>query len=186
MLKPQTEIQVNINPGGMPAVVKVNQYDTSRDILINLRKGDDACSPNASSYLFEGTKPDGKGFSYTDVITVQSPSSFLISLKEQMTVCAGKVPCQLIFLDAQGLRLASAAFILEVAEAALKDDTDISSSELAPYRDAAQRTLQEVREAGTEIQTLAQQIEERFDVGLEEVAAKVYEMYFEEYGSQEF
>ena len=112
--------RVNIVPGGIPPIIHVKQYDGNgtRKFLFTVDNRDTVWSIPSSitQVVVQGTKSDGKGFSYA---CTWSGNSVTATITRQMTACPGKVPCDLVFFDADKNRVASATFILDVSKSAV-------------------------------------------------------------------
>lgn len=128
---------LNLIPGygSVPVVAHASQYDSgARTLVFNLLDGDAAFTPvPGTAAVVEGTKPDGKGFSYAATV---SGSEVAVDVTEQMTAAAGNVRCELRLTDATGTA-GTANFILAVERAGLDGGTDISETEIPAIVDAA-------------------------------------------------
>lgn len=135
---------LNLIPGGQIVNVHVSQYDEGRTITFNLLNGTSPFSPpGGTTALIEGTKPDKKGFSLTTTLSGNT-ASFVTT--KNICAVAGKTICE--FRLKNGNRnIGTADFILDVERAGLADDTDTSTSELAPYIDGAQAAAREAAES---------------------------------------
>lgn len=134
--------KLSLIPNSAPVVVHVNQYDVGEGRLVIDLEGVDhqAYTPaSGATALIEGTKPDNKGYSYPATI---SGSTVTADLKQQMTVVAGKSRVNLIINEGNN-RTGTFVFLLDVQSTGLADDTDTSTSELAPYIDGAQSAARE-------------------------------------------
>ena len=170
------EIELEINPGiALPPVVHVSQYDTGRRLKMKVKdKGDAFFIASPDELRIEGTKPDKRGFSYTTVYADSVNHLYYCDIKDQMVAVGGKVVCELI-ITKDNQKIATANFILDVEPSALEDDVDLSSSELAPYMDAAAASAQRAEIAAAQVEA------EEADI-----ANQVWEKFFELYGNQEF
>lgn len=124
---------LNMIPGNVPVMVHVKQYDTApRQIVFNLFSGDTVFSVVSGNVVtVSGTKPDKTGFAYTATF---SGNVVTVTMREQMTVLAGEVPCQLTVSNGTGV-IGTATFILAVAPAALADDTEVSETDIPVFQD---------------------------------------------------
>lgn len=128
------EINLNMIPDSEPVVMRVNQYDEGEGrLVIHLYKDNVAYSPSIATVIIQGTKPDKKGFAYDATI---SGNTVTADLTRQMTACAGNVRTQIIVTESEG-KTGTFVFILKVQESALRDDTDISETEIPAIIDAA-------------------------------------------------
>ena len=121
--------RLDIRPGGIMPVVHVSQYDNDAAALIfDLYDGGTPWNiPGGDSVLINGLKPDNYGFSYA--ASSVSGNTVICNLTTQMTAVAGAVVCELRVRNGAGTQVVgSANFILQVEEAALKDDTIISDT----------------------------------------------------------
>lgn len=131
-------INLNLIPGGVLPRIKVSQYDKgSRVLQFNLFNGSSAFTiPVDASITIQGTKADNTGFQYACTF---SGSTVTADLEQQMTVFAGEVECEIrIAQDDGDVLLGTCNFILDVEEAALKDDIIISETELPLVEKAAE------------------------------------------------
>lgn len=131
--------KLNIVPGGIIPVVHASQYDVDRVLTFTLYDGLSAASlPSGVTGLIEGTKPDNKGFQYA--VTSISNNVVTIVTTKQMTAVKGTVKCKIVLLK-DNMVLGTALFFLEVDEAGLDDETDISATELPFIRDMAETNM---------------------------------------------
>lgn len=118
---------LDLIPQGVAPQVYVSQYDKGQTWLISLFVNNLPFNiPSGASVTIQGTKPDSTGFQYActfadNVVTATE--------EQQMTVVAGKVPCEIVILSG-GAKIASLNFCLAVEPAALSDDTQISETVL--------------------------------------------------------
>lgn len=138
---------LNLIPGGQIVNVHVSQYDVGRTIIFYLLDGAATFTPpSGTTALIEGTKPDKKGFSITASVSGNTAS---FTTTQNMCAVAGKTVCE--FRLKQGTRnIGTANFILDVERAGLADDVDLSTSELAPYMDAAKKSADAAAASATE------------------------------------
>lgn len=130
---------LSLQPGGVPLRVPCVQGDTSsRDLEFQLTSNGTAASlPTDVTAVIEGTKPDGKSFSVSCLI---SGDTVTASLTQQMTALPGDIPCQLTLSDTRSI-LGTARFILAVAPAAIPADPDLSATELSALYNIRRDTL---------------------------------------------
>lgn len=128
---------LNMIHQGRPLRIPVHQYDAgSRNLIFDLIAGGAQFHiPAGATITIDGTKPDGKSFSYG-----ASGSGDVVSatVTQQMTACAGNVVCQLT-ISQGGTVLGSANFVLDVEQNALPDDANMSETEIAALRDMMQQ-----------------------------------------------
>lgn len=133
-------IKLNLIPGAMPGglrpAINVSQYDVGRPLKFQLYDGKTKAEIEDDTVItVQGTKPDKTGFAYA---CTWSGNEVTVETQKQMTVCAGKVDCELhLVKDTQ--EIGTANFILEVEPAALSDDTVISDSEMPAIIEAARK-----------------------------------------------
>lgn len=120
--------ELNLIPGGVKPIVKASQYDKeSRTLLIALFAGPVAFPvPDGAEVLIQGTKKDETGFQYE---CTAAGNVVTATIEQQMTVFPGDVEIELQILYS-GQTLGTGNFILQVEEAALKDDTIISETDI--------------------------------------------------------
>ena len=124
-------VKVNLIPGIIPSVLHLSQYDTGagRPITFSVYDGSQAFTiPSGVSIAFEGTKPDGNGFSFT--CTKSGSNALLTNYTNQMTALSGKIMCQLVFTDTSGGRVGSLPVLMVVTPAGINGDTVISDSDI--------------------------------------------------------
>ena len=133
-------------PNSAPIVVNVNQNDYDDPdyagrLIFNLVNEGQPYDMDGASAIVEGSKPDGTAFAYN--ANVISASVVRVNLKQQMTAVAGRVVCQLVLSNSDGV-VGSYAFWLEVQGSALHGDpsqTDIPAI-IAAMNDAVDRAEQ--------------------------------------------
>ena len=134
---------LNLIPDSSPVVVHCDQYDTGTSrLVISLYEGSVAYSPSGTATI-QGSKPDGKGFSYDASL---SGNVVTADLKEQMSIVAGRVRCQVVVTESTG-RTGTFVFILDVQPSALPSDEDMSESEYQFIEHAIEVTGQAVIDA---------------------------------------
>ena len=124
-------VKVNLIPGIIPSVLHLSQYDTGagRPITFSVYDGSQAFTiPSGVSIAFEGTKSDGKGFSFT--CSKSGSNALLTNYTNQMTALSGKIMCQLVFTDTSGGRVGSLPVLMVVTPAGINGDTVISDSDI--------------------------------------------------------
>ena len=165
--------KLDLTPGVVPLVIFVSQYDTKTRVLrftlvdktgaaISYGDSDDV------SAAIRGTKPDGMGFDYAASVSISSSgiATVTVTLTEQMTAVAGRVPCEIYLYKGEPAttttpasndfeQLATANFILHVERAALDKDTLKSDSEIRQLIDVVDRT--------DELLAAAQDIEDAYE-----------------------
>lgn len=86
--------------------------------------------PSNATITIQGTKPDKNVFTYS-CSYVSNTGIVRVNCKEQMTVIAGEVICQVVMVDSSGNRLGTFSFILVVERAGMVKGTPQSDSEIA-------------------------------------------------------
>jgi len=122
-------IDLNLIPGGVMPRFNVSQYDKgSRTLQFRLFNGSsDFVIPSGCVVTIQGTKADKTGFQYDAEYTDNIVTA---DLRQQMTVFAGEVLCELRIISGSSEILGTANFILAVEVSALADNTVISDTDL--------------------------------------------------------
>lgn len=145
--------KVDMVPGANQGktVVYLNQYDTDFSIVFELfaRIGTFTIESGTTAAI-RGTKPDGNGYSADATIDIENKTVTVFGA-EQMTVCAGTTPYELVLYN-DGKELNTANFDLYIERAALDKDTPASHSET--------RELVEIEAHATEIIAAAEGVTE--------------------------
>jgi len=129
------EYDLNLIPGNVPQVIRLNQYDKGISFKFTIYQGEKKFSiPAGSIVLLTGTKPDGLGFSYGCTF---SGADVSVTIGDQVAVLYGNVRAELTILSGNSVRLGTANFTFFVEAAALKDDTVISDSDFPAIVKAA-------------------------------------------------
>lgn len=127
-------IDLDVTPGVIPAVVHVKQFQTDAVIKFNLFSRTGQLSIGSSpTCTVRGTKSDGNGYSATATYTAET-KTVSVQLAEQMTAVAGRQPYELTVTDSTG-KMVTATFYLDVQKAALSRST-ISNSQILEIIDA--------------------------------------------------
>lgn len=120
---------IQMAPGGVRPVVNVSQFDVGRQFSLKLYDGATAYVPPAgTSIRIDGIKPDGHGFSYTDVVSL-SDSTVTITTTTQMTIVEGTVSCELR-LSLGDDDIGTVNFDMIVEKSPINEDTDLSETEI--------------------------------------------------------
>ena len=121
------EYDLNLIPGNVPQVIKINQYDKGIPLTFIIYQGDKKFSiPSGAIVALSGTKPDGLGFHYACTF---SGSTASVTIGDQVAVLSGNVRAELTITSGDSVRLGTANFAFCVEPAALKDDTAVSDSD---------------------------------------------------------
>lgn len=168
--------KLNMQPGGVPLIIHVSQYDVGETMTFNLVNT--ATSSSISSGVsaeIRGTKPDGNGFSYSATYSYSNSNATVsVVIKDQMTAVAGQVVCEIILYkgappttqNPSGTnyqQLGTANFILNVERAALDKDTLTSESSIRQLVNVIDNSQQIIAagaaasQASSTVQSMAQQ-----------------------------
>lgn len=130
---------LNLIPDRVPVIVNCSQYDAnSRTIEMVIYDGSVLYTiPSGVSATVRGTKSDNTGFEYPCTI---DGSKVSFGIKDQMTIFAGKVPCEIRLADANGF-VGTCNFLLNVEETPLDPDITISESDLPLLEEAEQNAI---------------------------------------------
>ena len=142
---------LDVSPGGIPPIIHLSQYDKlTRTIVFNLIDDTGTYAiPSGAIATVRGTKPDKTGFEYEGII---SGNTVTVNVQDQMTVCAGRIPCEIRISGFDESVLGTANFLLDIEPAALLDNTTISETELPLIEQATEAvapTLAAAKEAKT-------------------------------------
>ena len=126
-------------PDSAPIVINVAQNDYDEDgyagrLIFNLIANGTAYDTDGATAIFEGAKPDGNAFAYP--ATVVSASVIRVNLKKQMTNVMGKVVCNLVLKNTDGV-VGSFNVWLEVQPSAIAG-TDPSQTDIPSLVAAAE------------------------------------------------
>lgn len=127
---------LNLIPDRVPVIVNCSQYDAnSRTIEMVIYDGSALYTiPSGTSASVRGTKSDNTGFEYPCTI---NGSKVSFDIQDQMTIFAGKVPCE-IRLSKDGGIIGTCNFLLNVEETPLDPDVTISETVLPLLEEAEQ------------------------------------------------
>lgn len=129
------EYDLNLIPGSVPEIVKINQYDKGIQYAFTIYQGEKKFSiPAGSTVLLTGTKPDGLGFTYSCTF---SGAVVSVTIGDQVAVLNGKVDAEITIISSSSVRLGTANFVFLVEPAALQDDTAVSDSDFPAIVKAA-------------------------------------------------
>lgn len=122
-------INLQYAPTAVNPVVHVSQFDVGRQFKFKLYDGSIAYSmPSGTTAQIDGIKPDGKGFSYTDCISV-SGNEATVTTKKQMTIVSGAVKCEIRFIKGDE-NIGTLNFLMIVEDSPINENTDISETVL--------------------------------------------------------
>lgn len=137
-------------PDSAPIVINISQYDydapgyTGR-LYFNLISNGTAYDMNGATAVFQGEKPDGTTFAYPG--TIVNASVVRVNVRQQMTLIAGRVSCNLVLNNSEG-QVGSFNVWLEVQESATAgsdpSQTDIPAlvAQAKQYADDAEQSAQ--------------------------------------------
>ena len=131
-------IKLNVVPGGIIPVVHVSQFDENRTLTFTLYDGENVASlPAGTTAKIDGTKPSRKAFSYNASI---SNNIVTVNTQTQMTIEPGTVECKIVLTSGSQI-IGSAMFFMEVEQAGVQDDADISETVLPAYMEAGRQNM---------------------------------------------
>ena len=123
------ELDLQYAPIGVNPVVHVSQFDVGRQFRLKIYDGAEAYSmPSGTTARIDGIKPDKKGFSYSDAVSVNG-NIVTVTTKQQMTIVSGTVVCEIRFINA-GNTIGTLNFKMEVEPSPVNENTDISETDL--------------------------------------------------------
>lgn len=142
---------LNLIPDKVPVIVNCSQYDAlSRTIEMVIYDGSTVYDiPSGTSASVRGTKQDNTGFEY--VCTIDG-SVVSFDIQDQMTIFAGKVPCE-IRLSKDGGIIGTCNFLLNVEETPLDPDVTISETDL-PLLERAEQNAARAEAAADEAESV--------------------------------
>lgn len=122
-------VNLQIRPNGVKPVIYVSQNDIGRQFQLILYDGATAYNlPSGATAEINGIKPDHKGFSFTEQISV-SGNVATVTTTQQMTIVHGDVDCEVRFFK-DGFDIGTLNFIMKVEPSPINEDTDISETVL--------------------------------------------------------
>lgn len=137
--------RINLIPGGYPEHINVSQYDAgSRTLDFTVYNGAVLFEiPDGSLVTIRGRKPDNTAFVYDCEF---SGSEVTVDIKDQMTVLAGIVECE-IRITLEDAILGSANFILSVEAGPINENTPVSETDIPLIEQAIQAGVTAQEEA---------------------------------------
>lgn len=134
--------KLNLIPSGVMPVVYINQSDAGYDKEFLVYNGDSPYNvPAGVSATIRGKKADGYGVTEAAALT-EGSNLVTVTITEQMVAAAGANLYELVFVDTDGLRIATINMVWAVKPDALGDSV-ISDSDL-DYATTVMDTLQGV------------------------------------------
>ena len=122
-------INLQYAPTAVNPVVHVSQNDIGRPFKLKIYDGTTAYTmPSGTTARIDGIKPDRHGFSYSDCVSV-SGNEVTVTTKQQMTIVAGEVDCEIRFAKG-GTDIGTLNFKMLVEPSPINEDTDISETDL--------------------------------------------------------
>ena len=135
--------KLNLIPSGVMPVVYINQGDAGYDKEFLIYNGDSPYNvPSGVSATIRGTKADGYGVTEAAALTTGS-NLVTVTITEQMVAASGANLYELVFVDTDGLRIATINMVWAVKKDALGDSV-ISDSDL-DYATTVMNQLQSVQ-----------------------------------------
>lgn len=144
---------LNLIPDKVPVIVNCSQYDAlSRTIEMVIYDGSTVYEiPSGTTATVRGTKQDNTGFEYPCTI---DGSIVSFDIQDQMTIFAGKVPCE-IRLSKDGGIIGTCNFLLNVEETPLDPDVTISETDLPLLESAEQNAIRAEQAADEAVSVLS-------------------------------
>ena len=160
--------KLNLVHGGEPVTVRASQYDNlTRVITFALFKDRDIfVVPDGCKVYVLGTKEDKTGYFYECTVEHNYVAFYM---RQQMTVLAGKHVAEIRIVDEENHILNSANFIVDIEEAAFKDDTIISETDIPLLEEILEHidaiySVENLLQGGSEGQVLTKISDEDGDV----------------------
>lgn len=144
---------LNLIPDKVPVIVNCSQYDAlSRTIEMVIFDGSTVYEiPSGTTATVRGTKQDNTGFEYPCTI---DGSVVSFDIQNQMTIFAGRVPCEVRLADTNGI-IGTCNFLLNVEETPLDPDVTISETDLPLLEEAEQNAVRAEQAAEEAVQVLS-------------------------------
>lgn len=154
--------KLNLIPDQVPLSVWCSQYDAdSRIFQFEIYKGSELYTiPGGSTVTVRGTKQDNTGFEYS---CTYDGSVANVIVKDQMTIFAGKVPCEVRIANGSDI-LGTANFNLMVERTPLDTDVTISETDLPLLEEAEQNAIRAEAAASQAATVLASAVKSVNDV----------------------
>lgn len=166
-----TPTKLNLIPSGVMPVVYINQGDAGYDKEFLIYNGDTPYNVSSGvSATIRGTKADNYGVTEAAEVTTGS-NLVTVTITEQMVAAAGENVYELVFVDTDGLRVASINMIWAVKKDALGDSV-ISDSDL-DYVSQAMDRIQGADALKNQIDINAANIAENADDIAAETSARI-------------
>ena len=163
--------KLNLIPSGVMPVVYINQGDAGYDKEFLIYNGDSPYNvPSGVSATIRGTKADGYGVTEAAALT-EGSNLVTITITEQMVAASGANLYELVFVDTDGLRIATINMVWAVKADALGDAV-ISDSDL-DYASQVMDQLQSVAAFKAQLDSNTANIESNADDLAAETAARI-------------
>lgn len=148
------QIYLPMIPDSAPIVINISQYDYDAAdydgrLFFNLISNGVAYDMDGATAIIQGDKPDGTAFAYQ--ATVVNDSVVRVNVRQQMTMVAGRVVCQLVLSNTDG-QIGSFNVWLEVQPAS-GSGTDPSQTDIPALVAIAQDCADQAQQALINIQT---------------------------------
>lgn len=122
-------VDLQYAPNGIQPVVHVSQNDVGRQFKLRIFDGSTPYTmPSGTTARIDGIKPDNKGFSYVDAVSVNG-NEITVTTQKQMTIVSGIVECEIRFLKGAST-IGTLNFKMDVEASPINEDTDISETVL--------------------------------------------------------
>ena len=145
--------KLNLIPSGVMPVVYINQGDAGYDKEFLIYNGDSPYNvPAGVSATIRGKKADGYGVTEAAALT-EGSNLVTVTITEQMVAAEGANLYELVFVDTDGLRIATINMVWAVKQDALGDAV-ISESDL-DYASQVMDELQSVEAFKNQLDTTA-------------------------------
>ena len=163
--------KLNLIPSGVMPVVYINQGDAGYDKEFLVYNGDSPYNvPSGVSATIRGKKADGYGVTEAAALT-EGSNLVTVTITEQMVAAEGANLYELVFVDTDGLRIATINMVWAVKADALGDAV-ISESDL-DYASQVLDQLQSVQAFKNQLDSNTDNIEANTDGLAAETAARI-------------
>lgn len=149
---------IPVIPDGAPIVIPENQYDYddanyAGRLVFNLVYQGIVYDLTGASAIIQGTKPDGKVFAYPATV---DGSAVRAKLTQQMTAVYGRTVGNIIVNDADGNRIGTFNFWMEVQKSAIDGSADPSETEIPALVALASAQAMAAQQSATEAASSAE------------------------------
>lgn len=145
------DINLNMIPSGVRPIVNVSQYDVGeRTLRFALFQDASVYTiPSSSVVTIRGKKPDATAFEYQCSYSANVVS---VTVQEQMTVLAGKLPCEIRVTKGSTI-LGSANFYMMVESGPIDANTPISETDI-PLLETAVAAAERAEQAASSVEDI--------------------------------